>query len=422
MKRMMRTSVTLCMILTLLIAVPFATRAEQPSYASNEEWQVLKLTNAERRKRGMDPFSTFGALDDAAQVRAKEIVDKMEHTRPDNTSCFTVLNGISYWCAGENIAGGQTDAEWVVEAWMDSEGHRANILQKDSGRPYLSFKHMGMGYYYDANSLYKHHWVQLFLGGCETLSLANAGYAPVFDQNGKLTSDAMLAVTCSRHGTCYLPLADTYYTYLGNGTYTVTYDGVTVTLPAAGTNASFSDVRSTDWFAPMVEYAVENGLMKGKGEGKFAPNDQMTRAELVTLFYRMEGEPAHSGQNPFRDIRATDWYYDEVLWAAENGLVQGKGEGRFDPQAPITRVELAVLFARYARQEKGVDTSDRASVSSFPDAGKIPSWGLADVQWAVQVGLIKGKSNGIINYLEPLSSATRAEVATLLQRFIENIL
>lgn len=421
MKRIMRTSITLCIILTLLIAVPFATRAEQPNYASNEEWQVLKLTNAERKGRGMVPFTTFTALDEAAQVRAVEIEELMEHTRPDGTKCFTVLEGIPLFCAGENIAGGQLNAEEVVEAWMNSEGHRANILQRDSRDYIFNFKHMGVGYYYDSDSLYKRHWVQLFLGGCRTKSLANGSQAPVFDVNGKLISDAMLAVTCFEHGTCYLPLENADYQYLGNGTYTVTYDGVTATLPAAGSVAGFSDVQSTDWFAPMVQYAAEHSLMQGKGDGLFAPQDQMTRAELVTLFYRMEGEPAHSGNNPFKDIKTSDWYYDEVLWAAENGYVQGKGEGWFDPQSPITRVELAVLFARYARK-KGVDTSGRASVTPFPDAGQIPSWGMEDVQWAVHVGLVKGKSNGIINYLEPLSSATRAEVATLLQRFIENIL
>ncbi len=422
MKRWLQRSITLCMILILLIAVPIATRAEQPSYTNDEEWQVLKLTNGERKKEGLTAFTTFPALDDAAQVRARETVTVMDHTRPNGASWFTALKEISLLCAGENIAGGQTSPAWVVDAWMNSPDHRANIMQKDPDHSYHNFKHMGVGYYYNADSLYKHHWVQLFLGGCSTVSLANGGHAPVFDHNGNLTSDAMLAVTCNQHGTCYLPLADASYRYLGNGTYTVTYDGITATLPAAGTMAGFSDVRSTDWFAPMVEYAAEHGLMQGKGDGLFAPNDQMTRAELVTLFYRMEGKPAHSGHNPFGDVQPSDWYYDEVLWAAENGLVQGKGEGCFDPQAPITRVELAVLFARYARQEKGVDTSGRASVAPFPDAGKIPAWGMEDVQWAVYVGLIKGKADGGYTYLEPLSSATRAEVATLLQRFIENFL
>ncbi len=420
MNRIVRRTVTLCVILSLLIAVPFATCAEQPSYADSHEWQVLKLTNGERKKNGLPAFTTFAALDAAAQVRAWEIKTLMEHTRPDGSDCFTALNKIPLLCAGENIAGGHTNAEWVVNDWMNSPLHRANILQKDAVS-YHNYKHLGVGYYYNDNSTYKHHWVQLFLGGCKTKALANGGQAPQFDQNGKLISDSMLAVTCSDHGTGYLPLADASYRYLGNGKYTVTYDGVTATLPAAGSMAGFSDVRSTDWFAPMVQYAVEHRLMQGKGEGHFAPGDQMTRAELVTLFYRLEGEPAHSGRNSFKDIRSSDWYYDEVLWAAQNGIVQGKGENSFDPNAPITRVELAVIFARYARQ-KGVDTSRRASVAPFPDAGKIPDWGMKDLQWAIYVGLVKGTPEGGKTYLAPMNSATRAEVATVLQRFIENIL
>lgn len=122
------------------------------------ESEVLRLVNVERAKYGLTALQSTAALDKAAQQRAEELVSSMSHTRPDGRSCFTILsdNGISYYYAGENVAGGQTTPEKVVEGWMGSEGHRANILN-------ANFKYLGVGYV-KANTGYKHYWAQEFIG------------------------------------------------------------------------------------------------------------------------------------------------------------------------------------------------------------------------------------------------------------------
>lgn len=125
--------------------------------SSNFAEEVLELVNIERQKVGVAPLQLSEELTDRANLRAEEIVELFSHTRPDGSSCFTVLQGISYRTCGENIAAGSPTPERVVEQWMDSPGHRANILNG-------AFKYLGLGYCYDENGEYDHYWVQLFVG------------------------------------------------------------------------------------------------------------------------------------------------------------------------------------------------------------------------------------------------------------------
>ena len=125
--------------------------------SSNFAEEVLELVNIERSKLGIAPLQLSEELTDKADLRAEEIVELFSHTRPDSSSCFTVLRGMRYNTCGENIAAGSPTPERVVEQWMDSQGHRENILNP-------AFKYLGVGYCYDENSEYTHYWVQLFIG------------------------------------------------------------------------------------------------------------------------------------------------------------------------------------------------------------------------------------------------------------------
>ena len=143
----------------------------------------------------------------------------------------------------------------------------------------------------------------------------------------------------------------------------------------------------------------------------------MTRAMLVTVLWRYEGKPM-GYQNTFVDVNAKSgsWYIDAVAWAAANNIVGGIGDGKFDPEGKITREQMATILFRYANW-KGIDTSKRGDLNAFPDGGKVAGWAKEAMQWTVAEKIIGGSDGKLL----PQGSATRAQVATILMRFIENI-
>ena len=177
----------------------------------------------------------------------------------------------------------------------------------------------------------------------------------------------------------------------------------------------FADVDQSAWYHEAVDYAVENGLMNGVAADKFQPNGVTTRAMLVTILYRLEKEPAVSGKNPFADVKADQWYTDAVLWANANGIVKGYGNGKFGPADTLTREQFATILHRYAAY-KGYDTSKRAALTAYTDAATISPWAKDAMQWANAEELIIGRTE---TTLAPKGSATRAEAAAILMRFLE---
>ena len=207
-----------------------------------------------------------------------------------------------------------------------------------------------------------------------------------------------------------------------DGTYTFTMPNGQVTVEVTFVESQpeplpFTDVAESDWFYDAVRYAYENGLMGGIGDNLFAPNSPTTRAQLVTILYRLEGEPAVTGQSPFTDVEADTWYTDAVIWAAEEGVVNGVSATQFAPGNNITREQLATILFRYA-QAKGYDVSPRADLSGFPDAGDILPYAQEAMAWAVAEGLLQGFED---DTLRPQGNATRAQIATILMRFCEGV-
>lgn len=183
---------------------------------------------------------------------------------------------------------------------------------------------------------------------------------------------------------------------------------------------SFTDVPPSSWFCGSVDYALCKGLMNGVSATQFAPEEPMTRAMLVTVLWRYAGAPIE-GTNHFSDVPEGTWYTEAVAWASHNGVVNGVGNGCFEPDGAITREQMAVILHRYCGSI-GIDTAARAELSTFPDAAKISSYAAEALSWAVKTGLITGSAQGGEVYLEPQGDATRAQVATVLMRLIENIL
>ena len=189
--------------------------------------------------------------------------------------------------------------------------------------------------------------------------------------------------------------------------------------PETGVDNPFTDVHTGDWFYDDVMFVYENGLMIGTSDTTFSPNEAISRAQVAVIFYRMAGSPEVTGESAFTDVvngPGTAWYYNAVLWAQQNGIVSGYGDDTFRPNDNITREQLAVIFYNYARY-KGYDVSATDDLSGFTDAGDVSGWAQEAVQWAVGSSLLNGKGNGI---LDPKGTATRAEVAAMLCSFIEN--
>lgn len=181
----------------------------------------------------------------------------------------------------------------------------------------------------------------------------------------------------------------------------------------------FADVNAGDWFYRDVLFSYEKGLMSGMDAAAFAPYANTTRAQIAVIFYRMEGSPAVEGENSFTDVvrgSGTAWFYDAVTWAQKNGIMGGYSNSSFAPNDPITREQLAAIFYRYA-QYKGYDTTQGGmAIREFGDYESISDYAMSAMAWAVNTGLVKGDSN----LLYPKGTATRAEIAALLHRFVEN--
>lgn len=193
-----------------------------------------------------------------------------------------------------------------------------------------------------------------------------------------------------------------------------------LTDPLPDLSDRFSDVPE-NWAYPGIVYCVEHGLMDGVGEGRFDPNGATTRAMIVTILWRQAGSPAPENAASFTDL-TQDWYRDAVAWAEENGIAHGRGASIFDPDTPITREELATFLQRFTESVLGKDVSDAADLTGFPDADAVSDYARPAVSWANAVGLIQGdaENDGVI-YLRPAATATRAQAATILMRFCENI-
>ncbi|MBR5632537.1 MAG: S-layer homology domain-containing protein, partial [Clostridia bacterium] len=179
----------------------------------------------------------------------------------------------------------------------------------------------------------------------------------------------------------------------------------------------FTDVSATSWAKDGIDYVVSYGYMNGTGNGStFSPSGTMSRSMIVTVLYRIAGQPSHGEENPFTDV-GDGWYYDAVLWAYENGIVTGTSATTFAPNGDVTREQMATFLYRFAKH-MGYDTSAKADLTVFPDEGKVGSWAYDALAWANAEGLITGAkgSDGAIR-LDPQGKATREQVATILMRF-----
>ena len=180
----------------------------------------------------------------------------------------------------------------------------------------------------------------------------------------------------------------------------------------------FTDTVATAWYAPHVDYVYENGIMNGVNSTTFAPSKAMTRAMVATVLYRIAGSPEVEGEMPFTDVPEGTYYTKAVLWAAQNGIVNGYADGTFLPNRDINREQLATILYRYT-ESRGVVMNEGAELSEFPDEGDTASYAGKALCWAVGEGLVTGvKANDGITYLRPKNNATRAQFAPIISRYM----
>ena len=179
-------------------------------------------------------------------------------------------------------------------------------------------------------------------------------------------------------------------------------------------STNFTDVEENGWYHTGVDFMVRNGFMNGVADDAFDVDGNLTRAQLVTILYRIAGEPESTATNPFADVADGQWYTNAVIWAAENGIVKGVNTTTFAPNDQITREQIATILFRYAKAEKV-----EGKLAGFPDAEMVSDYAADAMAWAVEQGLINGisESDGK-TYLAPQETATRAQIAVILMRYL----
>ncbi len=230
--------------------------------------------------------------------------------------------------------------------------------------------------------------------------IKNVWYFTVTAEDGVTTASYTVTVTTAALPTPIKPAVDN-------------------TKPASDSKPKlpFTDVSTSDWFYSDVMFVYENGLFSGTDSRSFSPNASMTCAMLVTVLYRLEGEPAGTGSSSFSDVCSGSYYEKAVAWATANGIVTGTGSTSFSPDAKVTREQLAAILYRYAQYKK-LGTDAGAKLDSFSDAGNVSGYASEALSWAVSEGLINGASGRLM----PKGDATRAQVAAILHRFVENVM
>ena len=391
---------------------------------NKEEWEVLRIVNVERQKQGLFLMTMHPVLQDACDTRAVEIAEKFSHTRPNGNKPFTAISSdFKYANAGENIyqcnaPSMAVSGERAMNSWMNSDGHRANILT-------ATYDYIGVGTY-DNETLGTA--VQLFAGvNYPLVSAVTASGKTDYIDEDEMQKDYLICMD-SKGVKTYIPLDIDYLTKTDGG-YTLKLritEPVVLTVGGSASGdssktnegktddpkngldsdlvAPFTDVRTTDYYANAVKWAVEKAITLGTSDTTFSPDMTCTRAQILTFLWRAVGSPKAETENPFTDVARDDYYYDAAIWAHQMGMVEGSA---FEGDTPCTRASTVVYLWKNANMPAG-------GASVFEDVPADADFANA-VSWAVDAGVTVGTGETTFS---PDMICSRGQIVTFLNRAV----
>lgn len=255
----------------------------------------------------------------------------------------------------------------------------------------------------------------------DSLKLKAGGSVLLYDGQAVLNTGTLADVTAGTVlqpgsglsvGHRYVVTADAALRQTGSGG--LGYQGTGSVEKAIERAFPFTDVAESDWYYDAIAFVYDRGYFSGTGEHVFSPNTSMTRAMVATVLHRLAGSEAVSDLGRFSDVPAEQWYSQGIAWASQKGIVNGMGDDRYEPEWAVTREQLVTMLYRYRKDYQKQDTSAGGALEGFPDGSAVSAWAADAMSWAVGSKLISGRDTG---HLDPAGTATRAEVATILQRF-----
>lgn len=405
------------------------------TYNYDYAYRVLDLVNQQRKANGLSELTMDQELLDAAMLRSAELSVYYSHDRPTGLTCFSASSTLNM--AGENIAMYQFSPEEVMTDWINSPDHRANIL--NSG-----YKSIGIGCFYQ-NGAY--HWVQCFGRNLQqeakrpsnstgekriyvgddyinlSLSTENVRVRPgqtatVTIKNNNVKSNSNCATWTSSNTGVAIVDKNGNIKGIKNGETTITVKLGLDTKSITVFVQQFEDVKKGDWYLSAINYCYERGIILGATETEFRPTKNITRGMIVTILWRMEGEPVVTGVKDFPDVNTTEYYAKAVRWASKNGVVNGYNNGTFGPNDNITREQLATILCNYAKY-KGKNVNITADTSKFVDWHTTTGYARLAMNWAIATGVITGKYEG--TKVDPQGTASRAEAASMIYKYCTKV-
>ncbi len=450
MKKLIPLLLATALTLSLCVSTAWAGNVPAPlnELCTQEEWEVLKLTNRERLANGLVPYSIFPSLQTAAGVREKELNALYSHKRPNGSDCFTVLTegSVGYNTAGENIAAGQTSPTTVLRAWMSSDGHRQNILD-------AKFTHLGIGYTNKSCTIItetgtgqiRNGWVQLFIGDNCSITSISLSQQSISCQPGSSLDDMDLHVeaVCSLHGTCYLPLLSGMCSGFdpnasGKQTVTVTYAGKTAQLlvnapsgsgtgggsgsSGGGSSTSLNTSSADSWAVNWLKRADSLKLLSQRNRTNFTAD--VTRLQFADLAVTLAEQLTGKSITPVAKDAFTDTTELVILKAKAAGIAGGyknesTGTFEFRPEKSISREEICVMLAHvveYVQAQMGPFSDWNQSeevTTSFPDLAQVEGWAVKQVALMTNNGIMSGRATDTGALLTPKAQTELQEAITL---------
>ena len=377
------------------------------------EWDILRMMNVERAKERAIPLRMIAPLQDSCDVREPELVENFSHTRPDGSKCFTAIKDFHASTMGENIYACpsvsssrfvEIDSEKAMSAWMNSTGHRENIL---NGK----YNYAGVGAYDNKGTGTA---VQMFAGLAATITSVQTSAGTMDFEDEEEMQKEYLIFTDSNGLVSYMPIDVDYMIKTDEGytldlpseepiLLTVGNSNTAVKQPSQSASVSFADVAADAYYADAVKWAVERKITTGTSDTTFSPADTCTRAQILTFLWRAVGAPESDGENPFSDVKESDYYYDAAVWAYEKGMVTGN---QFGADTPCTRSSTVTYLWQNAGSPQWSEESTFADVDSSSEYAEA-------VAWAVENGVTSGMSD---TEFSPEVICDRGQIVTFLKR------